>query len=151
MDLSVRQTSYFPWRALLTIPPLATRGMPSSPYPSRRRVAGMGYGITSATGVWRGIEIRTTARANSHAAQASSSPQLLLTLPFATAAAHAPASTLVPATATVLTVCAGLSPTMASSAVHLAQLGTTALSGYSHRQVCDLPTSPSPRLPRSPS
>lgn len=36
--------------------------------------------------------------------------------------------------ATVLTTCAGVSPTMASSAVHLAQLGTTAVSGYSHRQ-----------------
>lgn len=36
--------------------------------------------------------------------------------------------------ATVLTTFAGLSPTSASSAVHLAQLGTTAVSGYSHRQ-----------------
>jgi uncharacterized membrane protein YfcA len=36
--------------------------------------------------------------------------------------------------ATVLTSIAGLSPMMASSAVHLAQLGTTALSGYSHKK-----------------
>ena len=34
--------------------------------------------------------------------------------------------------ATVLTSCAGLSPTMASGAVHFAQLGTTAVSGFSH-------------------
>jgi hypothetical protein len=89
---------------------------------------GMGFGITSATVLTHGpTQCPHSPRSGPRCMRA------LLTLRGVTWRVHCAWRALL-CVVQVLTSWAGVSPLMASSAVHLAQLGTTAVSGYAHHR-----------------